>query len=206
MVIPAILAHTAPEFAEKLERVRAFAPMVHIDVMDGVFVPNTTWADPAQVAGMLGEMKFEVHLMVSEPHEAIRTWLGHGATRVIFHAEAVNDEAAVCSMFEPECDRLMIAANPESTLPRLFPAFGAFHQFMIMGVHPGFGGQPFNDAVLEKVTKLREALPDAIISVDGGVKVENASTILSAGANVLVVGSAIMEAENPQEAYNAFLK
>ena len=154
-VIPAILAKSEKDFVKKFEKIKAFAPIIHVDIMDGIFVPNNTWADPKKVPGILGNIPFEVHLMVHEPHQAITSWLKAGAARVIFHAEAVADEVAVCESFANDCEKLMVAINPGSALPKLFPAFGAFHQFMVMGVEPGWSGQVFNAGVLEKISTLR---------------------------------------------------
>lgn len=204
-IIPAILAKTQEEFVAKVARVRGFAPMLHIDVMDGVFVPETTWAVPELMHHLLEGIEFEAHLMVANPEHAAPVWVASGATRVIFHAEATNREQLICRATTDRCKALSIAINPETPISRLTADLENYRHLMIMAVSPGRGGQSFQEIALQKVTALKQLRPSLHIAVNGGIKPENAARIVAAGADTLVVGSAITDAPDPEAAYKTFM-
>jgi ribulose-phosphate 3-epimerase len=204
-VIPTILAATEEEFLDRLARVRSFAPMLHIDVMDGVFVPYRTWAVPERMRHLLEDIPFEAHLMVSDPEHAVPIWLASGASRVIFHAEATNREQMICRATNEHCPELSIALNPETPISRITPDLANYRRLMIMAVTPGRSGQPFQEIALEKITALKQLRPSLEIAVDGGVKLSNVAALVRAGADYLAVGSAIADAPNPEEAYRKIL-
>lgn len=203
-IIPSILAEDEHEFLDKLARIRNFAPLIHVDVMDGIFVPYKCWADPEHVRHLLGHIPFEVHLMVSEPEHAVPLWLACGASRVIFHAEATKRDHLICRATAADCANLAVAINIETPLSKVVKDDMCIKQLTIMAVPPGRGGQPFQPTALEKVRAAKSKRPELIIEVDGGVKLENAERIVEAGASRLVVGSAVTGAPDPQAAYLAF--
>jgi ribulose-phosphate 3-epimerase len=204
-VIPTILAKDEQEFLAKLARVRGFAPMVHIDVMDGIFVPQKTWAPPEQMHHLLGGLPFEAHLMVSEPEHAVPVWLAAGASRVIFHAEASERESLIWRATDDRCSRLSLAINPETPISRLTADLECFRHVTVMAVTPGKSGQRFQEIAIEKVRALKELRPGLEIAVDGGVKPGNCAAIAAAGADFLMAGSAITDASDPEAAYREFL-
>ena len=203
-ILPAILAHDEAEFMKKLERVRSLGAMLHIDVMDGIFVKNTTWSPPDKLRPLLEGIPFEAHLMVSNPEHAAPIWLASGAARVIFHAEATTKESLICRATAEECANLAVAINPDTPVSRITHLLDNFKQFMVMGVTPGWSGQPFQEIALEKIAMLKQLRPSVKIEVDGGVKPENAARIASAGADILIAGSALTDHPDPAEAIVGF--
>lgn len=204
-IIPAILAKDEQEFVAKLARVSGFAPMIHVDIMDGAFVPNVTWAPPDQVRRLIDKLPFEAHLMVSDPEHAVPVWLASGATRTIFHSESTGREQLICRATAELCPSLSMAINPDTPISRIIGDLENFRHVTIMGVPPGRGGQKFDPISLEKITALKQLRPGIVVSVDGGVKAENAAALVAAGADELVVGSAIMDAPDPESAYKEIL-
>ncbi|HSD12330.1 MAG TPA: ribulose-phosphate 3-epimerase [Patescibacteria group bacterium] len=200
-ILPAILAHDEEEFVRKVDRVRSLGVPLHIDVMDGIFVNNTTWAPPDRMRVLLDGITFEVHLMVSNPEHAVPIWLASGADRVVFHAEATTKERLICRAVTDDCARLGIALNPDTPISRVTPLLNLFDEFMVMGVTPGWSGQPFQEIALEKIRTLRDLRPSLMITVDGGVKPENASALVEAGATRITSGSGLTEHPDPAEAF-----
>jgi len=202
-ILPAILAHDEAEFMKKVDRVRSLGAMLHIDVMDGNFVKNKTWSPADRMRYLLDGVPFEAHLMVSNPEHAAPIWLACGASRVIFHVETTTKESLICRATAEECENLALAINPDTPISRLTPLLDTFKQVMVMGVTPGWSGQPFQQIALEKIAMLKSLRPSIKIIVDGGVKPENAAVIAAAGADVLVAGSALTDHPDPAEAYMA---
>jgi ribulose-phosphate 3-epimerase len=201
---PAILAKDEEEFLRKVDRVRAFGAPLHIDVMDGLFVPEKTWAPADRMHELLEGIPFEAHLMVANPEHLVPIWLACGASKVIFHAEATTRDSLICRATAEQCVDVGIALNPETPVSRVTSELKTYNRFMLMGVTPGRSGQPFQDIAIEKMKMLRNLRPSIIITVDGGVKPENARLLAEAGADILVVGSALTEAADPVEAYARF--
>jgi ribulose-phosphate 3-epimerase len=204
-LLPAVLARSEEEFVAKVSRLRDLGLMLHIDVMDGKFVDNVTWAPVERMRELLGTMKFEAHLMVVEPDEVVRSWIAAGASRVYFHAEASLDITATCAAAGANVSRLGIAINPETSTSRLDALPGELARVLVMGVPPGRSGQPFDDRAVTKVRELRAARPKLHLSVDGGVKPANAKLLVEAGADALVAGSALTDAEDPKTAAAEFM-
>jgi ribulose-phosphate 3-epimerase len=201
-IVPAILARSPYVFKRFVEKTQALAPaLVHLDVMDGVFVPTTTWVPKRGITKALGGLAFEVHLMVADPAAQVFRWLDAGADRVIFHVEAVEDATAIVELVGDRADKLSLAINPDTPFTRLLPCLEAFRQFMVMGVNPGASGQPFQPEALEKLRKLREAKPEAHITLDGGASADNATDIARAGASAIISASAIFKTKDPKDAY-----
>ena len=135
-IIPAILATNEKEFLEKIKKVREVATMVHIDVMDGVFVDTLTWAPPDQMRKILGDLPFEAHLMVADPEHTAMVWLAAGARRVFVHAEATPRGGLIIRSAErPE--RVGLVLNPGTPVSRILGSLGYLNSVLIMGVAPG---------------------------------------------------------------------
>lgn len=203
-ILPAILAHDEGEFLKKVDRVRALGAPLHVDVMDGVFVKNTTWAPPDRLRHLLDGIPFEVHLMVANPEHAVPIWLASGAMRVIFHVEATTKESLICRATAEDCEKLAVAINPDTPVSRITPLLETFRQVMVMGVTPGWSGQAFQEIALEKIRMLRSLRPSLSIEVDGGVKPGNVAAVVAAGADLIVAGSALTDHPDPAEAYVLF--
>jgi ribulose-phosphate 3-epimerase len=205
-VIPAILARTEQEFTDQLARLRDFAPKVSIDIIDGKFAPDATWPQPENVRALLNRLPFEVHLMVENPEHLAPVWLAAGADRVVIHAESTERERMICRATQDACRKISLAINPKTPVSRVIPNLDIISHVTIMAVTPGQMGQPFQEIALEKISALKRHLPGITIAVDGGVSALNATRLIAAGAEHLVVGSAIMTAPDPHAAYDAIIK
>lgn len=204
-VVPAILAHNEEEFTQKLSKVKNLGAMLHIDVMDGVFVPNTTWAPRERVKELLGDTPFEAHLMVADPEKAAGEWLTAGAQRIIVHAESIPSATALCCAKNMH-DQFVLALNPETPIATITPWCADLKTVMLMGVKPGWSGQEFQTHVIQKIRELREKAPHMEISVDGGVTLKNTALIKQSGADTLVAASAILNTEDPEQAFKDLQK
>jgi ribulose-phosphate 3-epimerase len=203
-ILPAILATDENDFREKAARVFGLGLPVHVDVMDGNFVPGTSWAVPELMKKILGDLPFEAHLMVSNPEHLVPVWLAAGAARVYYHAESTHADPYIVRSIVPDGVRLGVAINPETPVSRIIPLLEDIGNVLVMGVNPGKQGQPFQHIALEKVAAIRGARPAVMIGVDGGVKPEIAKAALDAGADMIVAGSALTNQPSPAEALRLF--
>lgn len=194
---PSILSADFGKLAEQLSEVEAAgADMVHVDVMDGHFVPNLT-IGPVVVKWVkkYTSLPLDVHLMISQPQEFLEAFIETGAKRISFHLEAAPHPDYLLKLmhnFEIEAG---LAINPQTPVSHIIPYLDKLDFVIVMSVNPGFGGQAFMPEVLPKVAELKKAL-EALkatveIEVDGGVSSKNASLLSAAGSDVLVAGSAI---------------
>jgi ribulose-phosphate 3-epimerase len=202
-IVPAILAHTEEEFLRKVERIRGLAPLAHVDVMDGIFVANNTWAPVERVEKIMDDLPFSVHLMVANPEHAAPVWAVSGASRVYFHLEATEREHLIMRAVEENDDgthTIGVTINPDTPISRIAPMLHHLSHVLVMGVMPGFSGQTFEEGTLGKIRELLKLKPDLHITVDGGVKKSNIRAIQDAGAQIVVVGSALTDAPDPAAA------
>ncbi len=228
-IIPAIIPESFDDLKEKMSLINNLAPVVQVDVCDGKFVPRKSWPylnDEGDFEKIINEseefpfwesLDFEAHLMVNAPEFVAENWIKAGAKRIVFHIESSKGVYQLVkdlrntygyvgeSAYDLEIGVVINVETPILALDEyLKPNLAGrtlvdFVQFM--GIkRVGFQGESFDEAVLDKISDLREEYPDTIISVDGGVNLENAKDIVEAGANRLVVGSVIYESENIKEA------
>jgi ribulose-phosphate 3-epimerase len=177
---------------------RAGADWVHVDVMDGHFVPNLTFG-PKMVEDLrkATSLPLDVHLMIERPEEWVARYAEAGAAYLTIHVEATADLAGTLRAIREAGARPGITLNPETPVDAVLPHLASVDLALVMSVHPGFGGQPFIESSLAKVKAIRAALDarglSAELEVDGGIKLDNAARVLAAGATVIVAGSAIFE-------------
>ncbi len=217
MVIPAINEADFESVNKQIGEVKSFnsdtaageASWVHIDVADGKFTKNKLWNNPGDLLNVPGRagkseisnVNIEVHLMVENVDDAIADWLESGVKRLIVHVESVKDAKKIKKQCENASVELFFASNPETSAGNLLAYKDLADGFLVLAVAPGISGQEFQDGQLEKITVLRQKMPDVKIEVDGGVNLKTASRIKAAGADILVSASYIWKSINPREAY-----
>lgn len=201
MIIPAILAKSKKDFEEKIKKIAPYADVIQIDVMDGAFVPNTTWADTKEIKNMRLPMRFEAHLMVKNPEAgAIEEWAKAGAFRIIFHIEATKKALVCVKQIKKYKREAGVSINPKTPVEKIKPFLKKIDYVLVMGVAPGFSGQKFQSVALDKIKQIRTFAPKIKISVDGGVDKTNAKKLYTAGADYLCAASAIFKEKNIAEA------
>ena len=196
-IAPSILAADFTRLGEEIAKVEAAgADMLHVDVMDGHFVPNLTIGPPVVKAiKAVTKLPLDVHLMVEQPDGLLPDFIEAGSDNLTVHVEACRHLHRTVQSIKDAGVRASVVLNPATSLHALDEILPDVHMVLLMSVNPGFGGQRFLPSTLDKIRQLRariteQRLPVAI-EVDGGVKADNAAEICAAGADVLVAGTAI---------------
>lgn len=211
IVAPSILAADFGNLAKDIEMVNnSQAEWFHLDVMDGVFVPNISYGMPIiDKINSLTDKVLDVHLMIVDPDRYISDFKKVGADILTVHYEACTHLHRTIQAIKAEGMKAGVALNPHTSVSVLEDVINDLDLVLIMSVNPGFGGQKFIENTYNKVSKLKQMITaagaDVIIEIDGGVGVQNASQLVEAGADAIVAGSAVFNAENPTE-YIAALK
>ncbi|WP_442506845.1 ribulose-phosphate 3-epimerase [Novipirellula sp. SH528] len=171
--------------------------VLHLDVMDGQFVPNLTYGMPI-VEGLRRhtEMPLDVHLMISDPLKYAKPMVEAGADMLTFHVEAVQDAAYTAREIKKLGVGVGVALNPDTSIRDLEPCLDDVDMVLVMSVNAGFGGQSFNPAALDKLKLLRESHPDLLLEIDGGINTDTIGQARAAGCDLFVVGSGIFRADD----------
>lgn len=215
-IIPAILPADWAELTEKLELISGATRSVQIDVCDGRFVPSFTWPYRKhddnfdrlvkQEEGLPGweSLNYEFDLMVNEPHDAVEDWIQAGASRLVLHAESKGFDRDLLIELAGRVE-LGLALNETTPIDTIGTYRENIQFIQLMGIDRiGYQSQPFDERVIGRVKEVRLKYPGLPISVDGGVTLENARSLIDAGCDRLVIGSSIFAAENPIEAVRRF--
>ncbi len=202
-VIPAIIAKDFRELKKKIRLVEPYIEWVQLDVMDGKFVPNETFNEPKKIKKIKTKLKIEAHLMIQNPSRAVNDWLGSGCQRIIVHWESIkksqNPQLETKKLIEKIHNskrEIGMAINPETDWREIREFIPELDLVLVMTVSPGFGGQKFKKEVIPKIESLRKFFPDVKIEVDGGISKDTGKLAVEAGADILVVGSAIFESKS----------
>jgi len=198
-IIPAILSKSVEDLNEKIEKVRPYVSMVHIDMMDNKFVPNKT-LEADEIPSLVETLDYEFHWMYEEPEP----YLGRFPDSLhLVNVEVLNPDR--WQKMKALVRRIGIAINPPTPFSALEPYLDETDEFLVMSVNPGFSKQKYIPGVEEKIKELRKIKPDANIEVDGGIGVDTAPRAVAAGANKLGAASAIFSHDNIKEAIDNIL-
>ena len=201
-ISPSILSADFSQLAAEIKRLEeGGADMIHVDVMDGHFVPNLTIGPPViKALRKHCKLMFDVHLMISPVHKYIKEYSDSGADIITFHPEATENMKDTISLIKSLNKKVGVSLNPDSEINKISNYLDGIDLVLVMSVFPGFGGQKFIPEVLNKIKTLKE-LKDKKnynfdIEVDGGVNFSNSKDILKAGANILVSGTTVFKENN----------
>ena len=201
-ISPSILSADFSQLGNEIKRLEeGGADLIHVDVMDGHFVPNLTIGPPVIKALKKNcSIKFDVHLMISPVHKYIDAYADAGADIITIHPEATDDLSASIKKIKDLGKKVGVSLNPETKVSIIKDHLEQIDLVLIMSVNPGFGGQKFMPEVLDKIKELKniqkEQNIDFDIEIDGGINFENSKIAIEAGANILVSGTTIFKSNN----------
>lgn len=200
LVAPSLLSANFADLRADVKRMEdAGADLLHIDVMDGCFVPNIT-VGPVVVKAVkkVSRVPLDVHLMIKNPQRYVKAFADAGSDIITFHIEAVKDPAAVIASIKSSLKKAGVSIKPDTKISSIKSILDRVDLVLVMSVEPGFGGQEFMESAVPKIKELRQVY-DGDISVDGGINDKNAGLVKEAGANILVAGSYIFKSRDCAE-------
>ena len=191
-----------------VETVNSHADLFHLDVMDGIFVPNISFGFPViEAIASKATKPLDVHLMIVEPERYVERFAKVGAAMISFHLNATKDPSAVLRQIRSLGAKAGLVINPDIPVEELFPYLNEADFILLMSVFAGFGGQKFIETTYERIRTLKAEIKrqglTIPIQIDGGVSSENAKALAEAGAEILVAGSAVFKAEDPSAVISA---
>ncbi len=201
-ISPSILSADFSQLSNEIKKLEeAGADMIHVDVMDGHFVPNLTIGPPViKSLRQHTNLPFDVHLMISPVHKYIKNFAEAGSDIITFHPEATENINETINLIKSLNKKVGISLNPNTSVSIIEKFLDKINLVLVMSVHPGFGGQEFMPEVLKKIEELNEIKNKKKLSfdieVDGGINFENSKKVKSAGANILVSGTTIFKDNN----------
>ena len=201
-ISPSILSADFSQLGNEIKRLEeGGADMIHVDVMDGHFVPNLTIGPPViKALRKHTSILFDVHLMISPVHKYIKDYANAGADIITIHPEATDDLKSSISEIKKLKKKVGVSLNPESKIDIILDVLDQIDLILIMSVNPGFGGQKFIESTYDKIVEVKEMIdavnPDIRLEVDGGINLDNIGRVAECGVDTFVAGSAIFNSEN----------
>lgn len=202
-IIPAIIGKNFTEITQKITQIEGLVTWAQLDVMDGSFTREYSWNTPTDLEQLTGKVKLEAHLMLAEPEQVVEDW-ARVCDRVIIHLEATEDPTEALELINKNACESAVCLLLDTPVEKLAPYLAQTRNVQLMGIATiGHHGEKLDERVFAKIESLRATYPDVKISVDGGVTLEKASKLIEFGADRLVVGSAIWNNKNIEDAINA---
>jgi ribulose-phosphate 3-epimerase len=207
-IAPSMLAADFLHLEKDVQMVNDYADLFHLDIMDGVFVPNLSYGFPVvEAIASMAKKPLDVHLMIVHPENYVKRFAEVGAGMISFHLNATEDPDAVLAAIRESGAKAGLVINPDIPVESLYPHLKNCDYILLMSVFAGFGGQKFIEDTYQRVRTLKAEIDrqglEIPIEVDGGVSASNAAALVAAGAEILVAGSAVFKAESPGEVIEA---
>ena len=207
-IAPSMLAADFLHLEKDVQMVNDYAYLFHLDIMDGVFVPNLSYGFPVvEAIASMAKKPLDVHLMIVHPENYVKRFAEVGAGMISFHLNATEDPDAVLAAIRESGAKAGLVINPDIPVESLYPHLKNCDYILLMSVFAGFGGQKFIEDTYQRVRTLKAEIDrqglEIPIEVDGGVSASNAAALVAAGAEILVAGSAVFKAESPGEVIEA---
>ena len=204
-IAPSILAADFSHLGDDIQKIEEDADFLHLDVMDGHYVPNISFGVPVISSIRLkSKLAFDVHLMIENPEKYIASFAEAGADLITFHLEATREPEQLCQKIYDLGKKPGISIHPDTPIEAVYPYLSSVELVLVMTVRPGFGGQSFMEEAPGRISQIRNELDrissQALLSVDGGIGEKTAQIAISSGANMLVAGSSVFGASSPAAA------
>ncbi|MFC1663071.1 ribulose-phosphate 3-epimerase [Patescibacteria group bacterium] len=202
-IIPAILTDNPAELNNFLNNLKGLTGWVHIDIMDGHFVPNKS-IKVTDLGATINDFNFEIHLMVDKPDKYFSDCATVDAKRVIFHAEAADNIDTTLKAMDAFAYERGLALNPETSISSIRKYLNLINEVLLMSVIPGKQSQLFVGSALNKARELKKLMPSMTVGMDGGIKFANINQVVATGVDRCVIGSAIVKSDNYKNTINKF--